>query len=69
MLYIEEKIVCKCYICETKILIKLSKTINYRKVRDHCHYTGKWRSIAHSIYNSKFNMPNEIPVIFHNDSN
>ena len=31
-----------CYSCEKKILKKFSKSINYRKVRDHCDYTGKW---------------------------
>ena len=28
------------YICGRRILKKLSQTINYWKVRDHCHYTG-----------------------------
>ena len=32
-----------CYICAKKILKKLSKSINYQKVRDLCHYTGKYR--------------------------
>ena len=41
---------------------------NYQKVRDHCPYTGKYRGPAHSICNSKFNVPNEIPVVFHNGS-
>ena len=27
-----------CYICGKKTLKKLSKSINYWKVRDHCHY-------------------------------
>ena len=51
------------------ILKKLSKNINYGKARDHCHYTGKYRSVAHSICHLKFNVPNEIPVVFHNGSN
>ena len=28
------------YICGKRILKKLSQTINYLKVRDHCHYTS-----------------------------
>ena len=58
-----------CYICGKIILKKFSKSINYWKVRDHCHYTGKYRGAAHSICNLKFNVPNEIPVVFHNGSN
>ena len=58
-----------CSICGKKILKKLSKCINYWKVRDHCHYTGKYRSTVHSICNLKFNEPREIPIVFHNDSN
>ena len=40
-----------------------AKDINYRKVKDHCHYTGKYKSAACSICNLKFQMPNEIPVV------
>ena len=40
-----------CYICGKKIFKKLSKSIDYRKVKDHCHYTGKYRSTTHSICN------------------
>ena len=36
---------------------------------DHCHYRGKYRDIAHSIYNLKFNIFNEILAAFHNGSN
>ena len=57
------------YICGKRILKKLSKSINYLKVRDHCYYTGKYRGAAHhSICNLKSNVPNEIPVVFHNSS-
>ena len=57
------------YFCGKRILTKLSKKINYKKVRDHCHYASKYRASAHSISNLKFNVPNEIPVVFHNGSN
>ena len=43
---------------EKKIIKKLSKTVNYQKVRDHCHYTGRYRGAANSICNLKFNVPN-----------
>ena len=58
-----------CYICGKRILKKLYKSINYWKVRDHCYYTDKYRGAAHSICNLKFNVPNEIPAVFHNGSN
>ena len=53
-----------CYICGKRILKKLSKSINYRKVRDDCRYTGKYRGAAHNISNLKFNVPNEISERF-----
>ena len=58
-----------CYICGKIILKRLSKSIKYWKLRDHCHYTGKYRGTVHSICNLKFNVPYEIPVVFHKDSN
>ena len=59
-------------VCQTygkRILQKLGKYTNYQKLRDYCHYTGKYGDAAHSICNLKFNMPNEIPVTFNNGSN
>ena len=38
------------------------------KVRDHCHYTGKYRGAAHNICNLRCKVPKEIPVVFHNRS-
>ena len=58
-----------CYICGKRILQHLAKSKNYWKVKDHCHYTGKCRGAAHSICNLRFNIPIEIPVVFHNGSN
>ena len=39
-----------------------------QKVRDHCHYTEKYRGAAHNIYNLRYKIPKEIPVVFHNGS-
>ena len=38
------------------------------KVRDHCHYTGKYRGAAHNICNLRYKVPKEIPIVFHNGS-
>ena len=65
-LYQEAKV---CHICGKVMLEKFAKDKNYRKNRDHCHYTGKYRGAAHSICNLKFNVPNEISIVFQRDSN
>ena len=53
-----------CYICK-KIF---STNKKYCKVRDHCHYTGQYTGTAHSICNLRYQIPKEIPVVFHNGS-
>ena len=40
----------------------------YHKVKDHCHYTGKYRGAAHDICNLRYKTPKGIPVVFHNGS-
>ena len=40
----------------------------YYKVKDHCHYTGKYRGAAYSVCNLRYKAPKEIPVVFHNGS-
>ena len=40
----------------------------YQKVRDHCHYTQKFRGAAHSICNLRYKVHQEIPVRIHNGS-
>ena len=49
-----------CHIC--------IKPFNSRdpKVRDHCHYTGRYRGPAHSLCNLRYRIPSYIPVVFHN---
>ena len=54
-----------CYICK-KEFDTIDKK-NY-KVRDHCHYTGKYRGAAHNICNLRYKVPKEIPALFHNGS-
>ena len=54
-----------CYICK-KEFDKSDK--KHHKVRDHCHYTGKYRDAAHNICNLRYKVPKEIPVVFHNGS-
>ena len=54
-----------CYICKKEFDKNDEK--NY-KVRDHCHYTGKYRGAAHNICNLRYKIPKEIPIVFHNES-
>ena len=54
-----------CYICKKEFNNNDKK--NY-KVRDHCHYTGKYRGAAHNICNLRHKVPKEIPIVFHNGS-
>ena len=45
------------------------KDKKYHKVRDHCHYTEKYRGAVHSICNLKNNVSQKIPIVFYNGSN
>ena len=40
----------------------------YHKVRDHCHYTGKYMGAAHDICNLIYRISKESPAVFHNGS-
>ena len=67
-LYESQKVchICRggfCYDKNNKKEFKL-----YQKVRDHCHYTGKFRGAAHHICNLRNKVSKKIPVVFHNDS-
>ena len=56
---------CNVIFVEKKITKNLAKDKNHRKVTDHCHFTGKYRGVAHGIYNLRFKMSTKIPVVFH----
>ena len=59
-----------CHICEKQFCTD-KKDAEFKltqKVRDHCHYAGKYRGAAHSIYNLRYKVKKEIPLVFHNGS-
>ena len=47
-----------CHICGNKL--------GSDRVRDHCHFTGKYRGAAHNHCNLMCRKPKVLPVIFHN---
>ena len=67
----EEKIHCKqkkvIYSKKDLVLIMM-KLEKYFKVKDHCHFAGKYRGASHNICNLRYKIPKEIPVVFHNGS-
>ena len=44
------------YNCRKKFTQKLTIDKNYRKVRQHCHFTNNYRGAALSICNLRFNV-------------
>ena len=54
-----------CYICNREFDTSYKK---HYKVKDHCHYTGKYRDAAHNMCNLRYKIPKEIPIVFHNGS-
>ena len=62
-----------CHICKKKFYLDENdenkndeKFKKYQKVKDHCHYTGKFRGAAHSECNVKYQVPKNIPIVIHN---
>ena len=53
----------KCWICKGEFD---DKDKNKEKVKDHCHYTGRYRGAAHNECNLNYRKPNFTPVVFHN---
>ena len=56
-----------CYI-RKKIFKTGDDNKKYHKVRDHCHYTVKYRGDAHDICNLRYKIPKKISVVFHSGS-
>ena len=59
----------ECYICRKNLQQKLAKDKNHEKVRDHCHFTGKYRGGTETIWNLRFMCPTELLYFFHNGLN
>ena len=57
----------KCWLCEMPFSpADLEKGGLGGKVRDHCHYTGRFRGAAHNKCNLDCKKPTLIPAVFHN---
>ena len=54
-----------CHICEQEFGV-YEKTGEIFKVRDHCHFTGKYCGVAHNQCNLNCRKPLILPVVFHN---
>ena len=64
------KIQEKCHICEDKFCVEKDDKnyTNREKVKDHCHYTRRFRGAAHSKWNWNNKVLKYIPIIIHNAS-
>ena len=49
----------KCWICNEEF-------DGDDKVKDHCHFTGRYQGAAHNECNLNYRKPNFTPVVFHN---
>ena len=50
----------RCHICFKKF------EEDNPKVKDHCHYTARYRGAAHMKCNLQYKIPSYIPIVFHN---
>ncbi|XP_039303155.1 uncharacterized protein LOC120357221 [Solenopsis invicta] len=59
-----------CHICEKPFIsnkcLSRYEWLDNRRVRDHCHLTGKYRGPAHNKCNLNYKKTYVIPVVFHN---
>ena len=51
-----------CYICEKEFCTDENNKKEFKtmqKVKDHCHYTGRYRGATHSICNLRYKIPKD----------
>ncbi|XP_072048929.1 uncharacterized protein [Amphiura filiformis] len=53
----------RCHICKEPLTPSNTKN---KTVKDHCHFTGKFRGAAHNQCNLAYRAPQFFPVFFHN---
>ena len=53
----------KCWICDNDYID------GNGKVRDHSHFTGKYRCFAHGDYSINLRLNHKTPIVFHNLKN
>ena len=60
----------KCHISREKFCVDKDDEIydNRKKIKDHCHHTGKFRGATHSKCNLNYKVPKDILIIIHNTS-
>ena len=52
----------RCYLCQKRF------TKHNKRVRDHCHCTGKFRGASRNKYNMNYKITKDVTVIFPNAS-
>ena len=56
-----------CYIYK-KEFSTADNNKNYHNIRDHCHYIGEYKGVAHDVPSVRYKKPKKTPVVFHNGS-
>ena len=60
-----------CFLCKKEFCCDKTNKKEYKllcKVRDHYHFTGRYRGAAHNKCNLKQKVPKFVPLVFHNGS-
>ena len=57
-----------CHICKEQFSTDKNTFKLYHKIRDQCHYSRKFRGVAHNICNLRYKVHKKIPVVRNNGS-
>ena len=61
----------ECYLCRRSFNTnkKSKHDHNFKKVKDHCYYTGKYKGAALNLCSSKYDEQRTVSIFLHNGSN